>query len=81
MHVTGAKSAGEKYFNNERINSRNAAISTLADQKYVFYMDMNSAVDDESGNLQADISFDGVHLKASAYQKWYDFLLQHAIVR
>ncbi|MCR5403041.1 MAG: hypothetical protein K6E91_04375 [Butyrivibrio sp.] len=81
MHVTGAKSAGEKYFNNERINSRNAAISTLADQKYVFYMDMNPVVDDENGNLQADISFDGVHLKASAYQKWYEFLLQHAIVR
>lgn len=81
MHVTANKSNSNQYFNNQRINSRNAAISTLADQKYVFYIDMNPAVDDENGDLMQDLSFDDVHLKASSYQRWYEYLLQHAIVR
>ena len=53
----------------------------LADQKKIFYIDMNEAVDDEDGNLDKSLSFDGVHLKASSYERWYEFLLHNAIVR
>ena len=81
MHVTGAKSEKDKYINNERIDIRNLAISELADQQTIFYIDMNEAVDDEDGNLDSTLSFDGVHLKASAYERWYQFLLQNAIVK
>jgi hypothetical protein len=81
MHVTENKSNNDKYFNNERINSRNAAISELADNRTVFYLNMNEAVDDENGNLEAALSFDDVHLKASSYERWHEFLLHNAIVR
>ncbi len=81
MHVTERKSSQDKYFNNPNINERNEAISQLADNKTVFYMDMNEAVDDENGNLLAELSFDDVHLKASSYQRWYEFLLNHGIVK
>ena len=81
MHVTAHKSDHDKYFTNERINERNAAISELADQQTVFYLDMNEAVDDENGNLDSELSFDDVHLKASAYERWHQFLLHNAIVK
>ncbi len=81
MHVTEKKSSSDKYFNNENINIRNAALSELADNKTIFYMDMNEAVDDENGNLLAELSFDDVHLRASSYERWHQFLLANAIVK
>ena len=81
MHVTEKKSSQDKYFNNKNINERNEALSQLADNKTIFYMDMNEAVDDENGNLLSELSFDDVHLKASSYQRWYEFLLNHGIVK
>ena len=81
MHVTAHKSDNDKHFNNTNINERNEALSQFADNKTIFYMDMNEAVDDENGNLIAELSFDDVHLKASSYQRWYEFLLNHGIVK
>ena len=81
MHVTAHKSDNDKYFTNDRVNERNAAISELADQQTVFYLDMNEAVDDENGNLDSELSFDDIHLKAFAYERWYQFLLHNAIVK
>ena len=81
MHVTEKKSSSDKYFNNENINIRNMALAELADNKTVFYIDMNEAVDDENGNLLAELSFDDVHLKASSYERWHQYLLANAIVK
>ena len=81
MHVTENKSKNDKYFNNANINERNEALSELADNKRIFYIDMNEAVDDENGNLESSLSFDDVHLKASSYERWHEFLLSHAIVK
>ena len=81
MHVTEKKSKSDKYFNNPDINARNEALSALADNQTIFYMDMNEAVDDENGNLLDELTFDDVHLKASSYQRWYEFLLEHGIVK
>ncbi len=81
MHVTEAKSSTDKHFNNQNINERNEAISQLANDRDIFYIDMNESVDDENGNLLAELSFDDVHLKASAYERWHQYLLTHAIVK
>ncbi len=81
MHVTANKSNNDKYFNNTRINSRNAVLSELADQSTVFYIDLNEAVDDENGNLTKELSFDDIHLKAATYEIWHEFLLHKGIVR
>ena len=81
MHVTAEKSDNDKHFNNANINERNAALSELADNKTVFYIDMNESVDDENGNLMSELSFDNVHLKASSYERWHQYLLTHAIVK
>ena len=81
MHVSQAKDDEGGYVNNAVINERNNALSQLADNESVFYIDMNEATDDASGVLQSDLTFDGVHLKAVSYDLWYRFLLDHAIVK
>ena len=81
MHVSAKKSNNDKNFNNAKINERNAAIAELADNKTIFYIDMNESVDDEEGNLEDGLSYDDVHLKASSYERWHEFLLHNAIVR
>ena len=81
MHVTARKSDKDKFFNNNRINERNEGLKALADQKDIFYIDMNEAVDDGNGNLDSSLSFDDVHLKASSYERWHEYLLHNAIVK
>jgi len=81
MHVTAKKGSGDRHINNTRINERNAAIAELADpEQGIFYLDINEALDDGNGDLDAALSFDGVHLKAASYQLWYDYLRTHAYV-
>ena len=81
MHVSEAKDREKGYVNNTVINERNNALSQLADNERIFYIDMNEATDDETGVLRADTTFDGVHLKAVSYDLWYRYLLEHAIVK
>lgn len=81
MRVTASKSESDPIYNNNNINMRNALLATVDNQRDVFYIDMNEAVCDEHGDLNAEYTFDDIHLKASYYSLWKDFLLQHGIVR
>ena len=81
MHVTKALSSTDKVFNNTSIVQRNIAIETLANGHDIFYLDMNPEFCDENGDLYADLSNDGIHLKASAYNTWRDYLMTHAVYR
>lgn len=81
MRVAGEKNASDPIFNNTNINIRNVEIQTLADNRDIFYIDVNEAVCDESGNLHDDWTFDQIHLKAKYYLVWKEFLLDHGIVR
>ena len=80
MHVSKAKSESDSCRNNTVIVQRNTAISTLANGRDIFYIDMNPYVCDESGDLIADLSGDGIHLKASAYGNWDRSLMENAVV-
>lgn len=82
MKVTAKRSgAGGSSINNPGIDERNAEIEKLADQKNIFYLDVNSALCDEDGNLKKEYTSDGVHLYAKSINLWTDYLLQHAIVK
>ncbi len=81
MHVTGSYAQRNTVYNNTNIVDRNKALATLANGRDIFYLDMNSAICDADGNIPEDKSYDGVHLKASAYELWHEFLLQNAAVR
>ncbi len=81
MRVTASKSESDPIYNNNNINMRNALLATVDNHHDVFYIDMNDAVCDEHGDLNAEYTFDDIHLKASYYSLWKEFLMQHGIVR
>lgn len=81
MHVDKALSSSDSSRNNTVIVQRNEAIATLANGRDIFYIDMNPYVCDENGDLKDELSGDGVHLKASAYENWDRSLMENAIVR
>ena len=58
----------------------NQAIATLANGRNIFYIDMNTDLCDEDGNLKKELTGDGIHLKASACELWHKFLCKNAIV-
>lgn len=80
MMVTNARSNRGDYICNEEIMKRNSAIAELADSERVFYLEINEALVDESGGLNPDYTFDGVHLKAAYVDLWKNYLYNHAIV-
>lgn len=74
MGVTKKKSDSDAIFNNEGIRLRNERIAQLADNRTVFYIDVNEVVGDEEGNLKEELTFDNLHLYGSKYNIWVDFL-------
>lgn len=79
MRVTKDKSDADKIFNNLGIQIRNERIALLADNTKIFYIDMNEVVCDPQGNLREDLTFDDLHLYASKYDIWVDFLMTKGI--
>lgn len=79
MRVSGEKSNSDAIFNNSNINARNNAIATLADNRHIFYIDMNEAVCDEEGNLNVEYTHDKIHLLGMYNELWKEFLLEHGV--
>ncbi len=79
LHVSREKNNMETEFNNININDKNVASARLANGRDVFYLDCNPLFTDEEGYLQAELTFDGVHLYAQHYDRWRDFLFEHGV--
>ena len=79
LHVSRAKNNPETEFNNININDKNAASASLANGTDIFYLDANPLFTDDEGFLNAELTFDGVHLYAQHYDVWREFLLEHAV--
>ncbi len=80
IKVTTERSQQGDYINNEGIEARNEALSQLADNERVFYLDVNPEICDDTGGMEASYTFDGVHLKAQYIDIWKNFLKEHAVV-
>lgn len=52
----------------------NEQIKQLAKEEKITYIDIVPLFSDENGNLKKEITMDGVHLKASAYITWVNYL-------
>lgn len=79
LHVTSKKSNNDKVFNNSNINKFNTEISKIADNKKIFYIDVNSKFDDENGNLNLDYTSDNIHIYAKYYKEWSNWLSENAV--
>lgn len=80
LSITQKKSDESPKLNNTNLFLRNAAIEALANQKNIFYIDINESTLCEDGVLISDYTWDQVHIKAEYYPVWKDFLLMHGIV-
>lgn len=67
------------YVNNARICEYNDLLEDLAREKECVYLDVASAVSDETGCLRADWTFDGVHLNTAGCKAWLAYLKEHPV--
>lgn len=79
MKVTAERSGQGDYITNEGIEARNEEIARLADDRKIFFLDVNPEICDETGGMVASYTYDGVHLKAQYIPIWLDFLKEHAV--
>lgn len=79
LKVSTERSDKGDYINNEGIVARNEMIAQLADNRRIFYLDVNPLVCDDTGGMEPSYTFDGVHLKAQYMDIWKDYLKTHAV--
>lgn len=79
MYVKQSRSDRDAIFNNPAIQERNDRIAALANNRDIFYIDVNEVMMDETGNLNPEYTYDEVHLLGKYYFVWTDFLLQHGV--
>lgn len=79
IKVTAERSAKGDYIFNEGIEERNERIAQLADNKKIFFLDVNPLICDDTGGMIPEYTFDGVHLKGKYIEIWKDYLKTHAI--
>lgn len=78
--VDGYKNEFDPTMNNQKIDDYNLEIMALAQQEGIYYLDVASALKDESGNLPLDASpVDGLHFSPEYYVKWFEYLKTHTI--
>ena len=77
--INVAASAETDVISNANINEKNALLSQIADNKQVFYIDLNPSLVDSSGYLNSDYTSDGIHLGGSSLPLWKDCLLANAM--
>ena len=65
--INVAASAETDVISNANINEKNALLSQIADNKQVFYIDLNPSLVDSSGYLNSDYTSDGIHLGGSCH--------------
>lgn len=80
LHLAQKRSDSDSVFNNTNINRLNAEIAKLADQRTVFYIDINELFDDENGYLRADYTSDSTHVYGKYYQEWSAWLCTKGIL-
>lgn len=79
LPVSQKVSNEHKYVRNSKINEYNSLIQKMANERKVYYIDVNKAVSDSSGNLPAEAATDGIHLNKTYCTKWLEYLETHTV--
>lgn len=79
LHVIQKQSSSDPLFNNPAIDRMNEQIAALADNKTLFYIDVNELFDDEQGNLSTEFAGDAAHIYGKYYAQWAEWLLTKGI--
>ena len=79
LHISEEKATNALVYNNESINHFNQTVASLADEKTIFYLDVNEIFDDENGNLALEYTADHAHILAKYYPGWVKWILEHGV--
>lgn len=72
-----AASGTPYYITNEAVANYNAALTELCAEKDVALLGIPEGLWDEAGELDPELTTDGVHFKVEGYAMWLDYLLAH----
>ncbi len=73
------QSGGRDYLKNDHLRIYNDLMRKTAREKNVVFLDLYSAFVDENGELPAQASKDGVHLRKDYCRQWMDYLRTHTV--
>lgn len=74
-----AQTSGRSYLTNEHLRVYNDLMKKAAEEKQVVYLDLYSEFVDENGQLPAEASKDGVHLRSAWCKQWLAYLETHTV--
>lgn len=63
----------------ELVQSFNAMLKELAEERQVWFLNVYSALCNEEGYLPSDVTNDGVHFTPAHYELWYAYMQSHYI--
>lgn len=64
---------------NERIQEANKAVEELAKKHHAKYIDINDPLKDADGNLRADYTIEGMHIKEDGYRAIFPQFMKYAL--
>lgn len=65
---------------NDRLRNINEELHKLADERGMYYLNLQELFADEEGNLKEEYAAgDGIHLNIEGYQAWLDYLCRHTV--
>ena len=70
---------GPSYLENDHLLVYNDLMKRVAREKQVAFLDLNPEFTDGTGQLPADASKDGVHLKSGYCKQWLEYLKIHTV--
>ncbi len=73
------ETGGKDYLRNDRLLVYNDLMKRVAMEKQVAFLDLNPVFTDETGQLPADASRDGVHLRGEYCKRWLEYLKTHTV--
>lgn len=74
-----AQTTKRSYLTNEHLRVYNDLIKKAAQEKQVAYLDLYSEFVNENGELPAEASKDGVHLRSDWCKQWLTYLQTHTV--
>lgn len=81
LRVTKNRSESDSTYNNTKINRINSAVEAYANNKDIFYIDVNPLFDDGEGNFDKKYTNDNTHPFARYYTEWSKWLCEMVVIR
>ncbi len=78
--ISASRSEKDTIYNNDNVNRFNAMIKTVCEEQNVVYLDVASALADETGALPENASVDGIHCNVEYCGIWMEYLRNNTYV-